>query len=389
MGKHAMLSASGASRWLACPPSARLEQSYSESTSSYAEEGTAAHSLAEMLVSYKLGRLSMKDFNEGYAHIKAGPYFNGEMQECVSDYADFILARYKEAQERSSDAVIELEARLDFSKWVPEGFGTGDCIIIADGSMEVIDLKYGKGHRVNPMDNPQMGLYALGALDQYDMLYDIENVVCTIYQPRLTDGISSATRTVEDLLAWGDECVAPRAQLAYKGEGVFSPSEEACRWCKAGADCKARAEKMLELFDDNPPDPMLADIEQVGEWLTMAEGLSEWVKALKARLEKALLEGENVPAWKLVHGRSTRRIHDQESAARKLTAAKFKKSDIYKTELLGITGLEKLAGKKRLAEVLGDLIVKPEGAPTLVPASDTRPAFVPGEAVLVAFDEAD
>lgn len=385
MGKHAVLSASGASRWLACTPSARLEQAFPNTSSSYAQEGTVAHELAEMLITYKLGRLPMRDFNEGYARIKTGPYFNAEMQEYVNAYADYVFGRYEEAQQRAEDALIELEARLDFSRWVPEGFGTGDCIIIADGTMEVIDLKYGKGLRVEAEKNSQMRLYALGALDEYGMLYDIENVLCTIYQPRLIDGISIAETTANALFTWGDDYVAPRAAMAFEGEGEFAPSGEACRWCRAGSACKARINQTLELFDE-APNPELATLDEIGAFLQKAENLQNLANAMRERVNAELLAGKSCTGWKLVEGRSNRRYADKDAVGTALTEAGFPPEDIYKTELLSLTALEKAFGKKAIGECLEGLIEKPKGAPTLAPESDKRPAFIPSEEVLKAFD---
>lgn len=252
MAKHALLSASGAHRWLECTPSALLELQFPQNTSEYAEEGTAAHELCELTARYFLGEVSEMDFENRRAELAKGPYYNAEMQECANDYARFVTEKTKAAQESCEDAFTELEVRVDFSKYVKDGFGTGDCIIVADKVLEIVDFKYGKGVRVEATGNPQMKLYALGALLKYNTLFDIDSVRMTIFQPRLSGVQSSDEITVKELLEWAEKYVKPRAKLAYKGEGEFAPSEEVCKFCRAKAQCKARADKNLKLFDEAP-----------------------------------------------------------------------------------------------------------------------------------------
>ena len=268
MAKHALLSASGAHRWLECTPSALLELQFPQTTSEYAEEGTAAHELCELTARYFLGEVSEMDFENRRDELAKGPYYNAEMQECANDYARFVTEKTKAAQESCEDAFTELEVRVDFSKYVKDGFGTGDCIIVADKVLEIVDFKYGKGVRVEATGNPQMKLYALGALLKYNTLFDIDSVRMTIFQPRLSGIQSSDEITVKELLEWAEKYVKPRAKLAYKGEGEFAPSEEVCKFCRAKAQCKARADKNLKLFDE-APDAINGEDEEATETLRL------------------------------------------------------------------------------------------------------------------------
>mgnify|MGYP001028972726 CR=1 FL=1 len=387
MSKHATLSASGAARWLACTPSARLEEYFPESQSDYADEGTAAHELAELTTSYWLGRISESDFEARRNELSHGKYYNTEMQEHANDYASFVCKKLKETAESCADAFVELETRVDFSKYVKGGFGTCDCCIIADDVLEIVDLKYGKGHRVDAFENPQMRLYALGAIAHYGILYDIKSVRMTIFQPRLEDGISSDVITVKDLLDWAKNYVKPRAALAYKGEGEFAPSEETCKFCRAKAQCKARAQKHIDLFD-KAPDVELLTVEEAGKILESAADMEAWLADLKNLVTSTLLAGESVSGWKLVEGRSNRKFTDELKVAEALKAAGYPEAVIYKPkEIITLSQMEKDFGKKNVAEILCDLITKPQGKPTLAPESDRRPALQVEEQILNAFDD--
>lgn len=387
MSKHATLSASGASRWLACTPSARLEEYFPESQSEYADEGTAAHELAELTTSYWLGRISESDFEARRNELSHGKYYNTEMQEHANDYARFICGKFKEIAKTCTDALVELETRVDFSKWVKAGFGTCDCCIIADDMLEIVDLKYGKGHRVDAFENPQMRLYALGAIAHYGLLYDIKSVRMTIFQPRLEDGISTDVITVKDLLDWAKNYVKPRAALAYKGEGEFAPSEETCKFCRAKAQCKARAQKHLDLFD-KAPDVELLTVEEAGKILESAADMEAWLADLKDLITSTLLSGNPVSGWKMVEGKSNRKFVDDLKVAEALKAAGYAEAVIYKPrEIITLTQMEKDFGKKKFAEILKDLITKPQGKPTLAPESDRRPALQLEKQILDAFDD--
>lgn len=386
MGKHALLSASGASRWLACTPSAKLEQQFPESTSEYAAEGTAAHELAELVARYFLGEISEMDYENKRDELAKGPYYNAEMQEHANDYAQLVLDKFKAAQEHSADAFVELEVKVDFSKWVKAGFGTGDCIIVADSVLEIVDLKYGKGHRVEAAGNPQMKLYALGALLKYDMLYDFETVRMTIFQPRLSGVQSSDEISVAELLEWAETYVKPRAKLAYAGKGTFAPSEEACKFCRAKEQCRARAEHNLKLFNE-APDTLLITPDEAGAILEKAADIKAWLTDLENLVSSTLLAGEAVIGWKMVEGRSNRKFADELKVVEAMKTAGYDEALLYERKLITLTQMEKDFGKKAVAEVLADLIVKPQGKPTLAPENDKRPAFRLEEQVLAAFDE--
>lgn len=359
-GEHAKLSASGAYRWLACPPSAMLEAELPESTSSYAEEGTRAHDLAE-------GKLTA-----WIKHKKRPRAEDAEMEEAVGRYVDVVLERYAEAVDHSPDAVLLVEQRLDFSPWVPEGFGTGDAVIIADDTLEVVDLKYGKGVPVSAKGNPQMRLYALGAYHTYGSLYDFAKVRMTIVQPRL-DSVDTDELTVEELLGWAKDEVKPKAQTAWEGGGDFAAGDH-CKFCKLRATCRARAEKNMELAAfDFAPAPTLS-VEEVADILKKADELATWAKDVQAHaLDQAENHGVRYPGWKLVEGRSNRKITDEEEAARKLVSDGYDEDEIWRKSLQTITALEKLVGKKKLGELLADQITKPAGKPVLVPEDDKRP----------------
>lgn len=386
MAKHALLSASGASRWLACTPSAQLEQQFPATTSEYAEEGTAAHELGELTARYWLDEISEAEFENRRDELAKGPYYSAEMQECANDYARLILEKFKASRENCEDAFVELEVRVDFSKYVKGGFGTGDCIIVADNVLEIIDLKYGKGYRVEAVGNPQMRLYALGALEKYSLLYDIETVRMTIFQPRLSGVQSSDEITVAELLDWAENFVKPRAKLAYKGEGEFAPSEETCKFCRAKAQCRARTEQNLKLFDE-APDALLITPEEAGAILEKAADMQAWLSDLESLVSSTLLAGTPVTGWKMVEGRSNRKFADELKVVEAMKAAGYDEKLLYERKLITLTQMEKDFGKKAVAEVLGTLIVKPQGKPTLAPEKDKRPEFRPDEQVLKAFDE--
>ena len=386
MAKHALLSASGAHRWLECTPSAKLELQFPQSTSEYAAEGTAAHELCELTARYFLGEISEMDYENRRDELAKGSYYNAEMQECANDYAKFVLEKTNAAREACEDAFTELEVRVDFSKYVKDGFGTGDCIIVADKILEIIDFKYGKGVRVEAAGNPQMRLYALGALLKYDSLFDIETVRMTIFQPRLSSVQSSDEITVEELLDWAENYVKPRAKLAYKGEGEFAPSEEACKFCRAKEQCRARAEKNLKLFDE-AHDSLLITPEEAGAILEKAGDIQAWLADLENLVSSTLLAGQTVTGWKMVEGRINRKFVDELKVVEAMKNAGYDESLLYERKLITLTQMEKDFGKKAVAETLGELIVKPQGKPTLAPEKDKRPAFKPEEQLLAEFDK--
>ena len=386
MAKHALLSASGAHRWLECTPSAQLELQFPQSTSEYAEEGTAAHELCELTARYWLGEISEAEYENQRDELAKGKYYNAEMQECANDYAKFVAEKTAAARETCEDAFTALEVRVDFSKYVKDGFGTGDCIIVSDNVLEIIDFKYGKGVRVEAAGNPQMKLYALGAYLEYNTLFDIDSVRMTIFQPRLSGVQSSDEITVKELLEWAEKYVKPRAKLAYKGEGEFAPSEEVCKFCRAKAQCKARADKNLKLFDE-APDILLLTPEDAGKILEQAGDIQSWLADLESLVSSTLLAGQPVEGWKMVEGRSNRRFADELKVVAAMKSAGYDESLLYERKLITLAQMEKDFGKKAVAETLGELIVKPQGKPTLAPAKDKRPEFRPEEQLLAEFDK--
>lgn len=382
------LTASGAYRWLVCTPSAKLEQQFPNKTSKYAEEGTVAHAAAELTARYFLGQCSETDFEKEFDQLMKSEYFDGEMREAAGDYARLILSRRDEALKSCEDPQVFLETRLDFGVFVPGGFGTGDCVILSEPVLEVIDFKYGKGTPVYADQNPQMRLYALGAWLAYGDLYDFTTVRMTIFQRRIREQPSVYEEPVEDLLAWAEKVVKPAADLAAQGLGEFVPGEETCRFCRAKQKCRARAEQNLKLFDENP-EPLVLSLKEAGEILKKAKDIEAWLKDLKALVTGTLISGGEVPGWKLVEGRSTRKLASEDEVVKAMTEAGYDASLLYEKKLLTLTQLEKDFGKKEIARVLGGLIVKPAGAPQLAPESDKRPAFTPADAIVAAFDEGE
>jgi len=370
--KHAVLSASSAYRWLACPPSARLEEQFEETTSTYAEEGTLAHSIAEQKLRFLLKQISAQDYAQALQIFEKNEFYSASMLDYIESYTSIVMEKVNEAKARSADAVVLLEQKLDFSDWVPEGFGTGDVVIISDGVLEIIDLKYGKGVPVSAEDNAQMRLYALGALATFDSLYDIQTVRMTVVQPRL-DSVSSDEITAEMLYWWADTELIKRAQLAWEGKGEFQAGEH-CRFCRARFNCRARAEANLELAKMEFKKPELLTDEEISEVLKQADELRAWVSdVFDYALVQARDHGKKFKGWKLVEGRSVRQYADEGKVAETLLKAGYKEEQIYEKKLWGITAMEKLLGKTLFNELLGDLVIKPAGKPTLVPESDKRP----------------
>lgn len=360
---HAILSASSANRWLHCPPSARLCESYDDKGSDYAAEGTDAHALCEYKLRQALG-MEATDPTENLT------WFNEEMSDCAADYAAYVLEQVEAAKQTCADPVVLIEQRVDFSRWVEDGFGTADCIIIADGTLQIIDYKYGLGVLVSAEENPQMQCYALGSLELFDGIYDIDSVRMTIYQPR-RDNVSTYELSKDELYRWADEVLKPTAELAFAGNGNFLCGEW-CGFCKAKHDCRARAEANLELarYDFKLP-PLLTD-EEVEEILVRADDLVLWAADIKEYALRQALSGKKWSGWKLVEGRSNRRYTNDALVASAVESIGF---DPYEHKVLGVTAMQKLLGKSRFEELLAPYIEKPQGKPTLVPESDKRPAI--------------
>lgn len=370
---HALLGPSGAHRWMVCTPSARLTENMSDRYTEYAREGTLAHRLGELLLRE---RWEGADITEALAEVQADPLYSGNMGELMEGYADFIGERLAEARTRCADPRLFIEQRLDLTEYIPESFGTSDAVIIADGLMDVVDLKYGAGVPVSAEGNAQMRIYALGAYLALNWAYQIDTVRMTIYQPRL-DRITASEMAVPDLLDWAEKELKPRAALAWEGRGDYVPGEHQCRWCEAAAVCRARAEYQLELAKEDFAPPPTLEPEEIARILSRLTDIRAWLTQVEAyALDAAANHGVSFPGWKVVAGRSNRRYGDEDAIAKALRGAGYKVAEIYKPrELLGITAMEKLVGKKRFAELAGAYIVKPDGAPTLAPESDKRPAI--------------
>lgn len=362
--QHAVLSASSAHRWLSCPPSAMLEKELPDEVSVYAEEGTAAHEVAEYKVRSYLGEKNL-------TVPSTGSFDADEIDKYTDSYVGYVTDTIETIRKSCPDAVVMVEQRLDFSNYVEKGFGTGDLVIVADDVLQIIDLKYGKGVVVSAEDNPQMKLYALGALNLYDYLYDIKTVKMAIVQPRL-DSISEWEISVDDLKSWAENTLRPVAELAAKGKGEFKAGEH-CRFCKLKATCRKRAEKMLEVAKYEFALPAKLNDQEIAAVLTIASELSKWAEDVFAYAQaKAVNEGKKWDGFKVVEGRSNRKYADETKVAEICRENGYTLSQIFKSTLIGITDMEKLMGKKQFKELLGEYVHKPKGKLTLVPVSDKR-----------------
>jgi hypothetical protein len=360
---HAILSASSSDRWLHCPPSARLCESYDDKGSDYAAEGTDAHALCEYKLRRALG-MEAKDPTENLT------WFNEEMDDCANGYVAYVLEQVEAAKQTCTDPVILIEQRVDFSRWVESGFGTADCIIIADGTLQICDYKHGLGILVSAEKNPQMQCYALGALELFDGIYDIDTVHMTIYQPR-RDNVSTYVLPKDELYHWADDLLKPTADLAFAGDGNFLCGEW-CVFCRAKHDCRTRAEANMELarYDFKLP-PLLTD-EEVEEILARIDDLVSWASDIKEYALQQAISGKEWSGWKLVEGRSNRKYTNDLTVADAISRAGF---DPYEHKVLGVTAMQKLLGKSRFDELLAAYIEKPQGKPTLVLESDKRPVM--------------
>lgn len=368
MPKHAYLSASASHRWLACPPSAKLCANILDQASEYAQQGTDCHELCAYLVEKALGR-DVIDPTENLT------YYDAEMQNCAEEYRNYILEQIEASKEFCKDPQVMIEQRLDFSRWVENGFGTGDCVIVADEVLQIIDYKHGLGILVSAGDdehggNSQMMCYALGALEVFGDIYDINQIKMTIFQPR-RNNISTYTISKEDLLKWADEVLAPTAQLAYVGKGEFNAGDH-CTFCKVKATCRKRAEYNLELAKYDFEMPATLDDTEIAAILEKVDEMISWGNDIKDYALQQAQSGVHFEGWKIVEGRSNRKYTDENAVADTVKDAGF---DPYEKKLLGITAMSTLLGKKKFEELLGGLIYKPPGKPTLVPESDKRPAM--------------
>lgn len=363
MAKHAVLSASSSERWLNCPPSARLCEAYEDKGSDYAAEGTDAHTLCEYRLKQALG-IPAEDPIENLS------WYNEEMEECAAGYAAYVVELLETAKLTCSDPVVMIEQRVDFSRWVQDGFGTADCILIADGVLNIVDYKHGKGVEVSAEGNTQLSLYSLGALEIFDGIYDIDRVCVHIFQPRKSNVVSSMMDK-SDLYEWADTELTQKAQLAYEGQGDFNCGEW-CRFCKAKAECRERAEANLALARYEFQSPALLDDEEIANILGKVDALTAWASDVKEYALQQAVSGKEWTGWKLVEGRSNRKYTSEAAVAATVEGAGF---DPYERKVLGVTAMQKLLGKTRFEELLAPYIEKPQGKPTLVPESDKRPAM--------------
>lgn len=359
---HALLSASSAHRWLHCPPSALAVDGVVDTPSDAALQGTAAHALAE----YKLLR-----FLKRRAKRPTSEWIDEEMEGHTDDYVAFVAQHLESAQEHCPDPQVYVEQRLDYSHLAPGGFGTGDCVIVAEPTLQVIDLKYGMGVEVSLVENPQLMLYGLGALAAFDTLYDIEEVSLSIFQPRRAN-VETWTISTPDLIAWGENTVKPIADLAARGEGNYQAGSW-CQFCRIPSTCRARAEANLALARHEFAPPAELSVPEVAEVLTKIPELKAWASDVEAWALAQAQAGTQIPGFKVVAGRSIRKYSDEAAVAEAAKKAGY--SDIWDKRLIGITAMERLMGKRAFTETLGDLVIKPEGKPTLVPESDKRPAL--------------
>ena len=388
--KHAILSPSAAHRWLHCTPAPRVEAEFPETTSEYAEEGRLAHSVCELAAKKKFTVMNNRTYNSRLKKLKADPKWDDEMLSTAATYVEHLT---EHAMRFEHAPYVALEVQVDITDYAPEAFGTCDCVMIGGDELIITDYKHGKGVPVSAQDNPQMLLYALGALKLYRPIYGdmIRRVSTYIDQPRL-GSYDGASMTVEELLAWG-ESIKPKAAAAFMGTGEFAPGEW-CRFCRAKAKCRARANQntALEDFKDCIPlgrsIPMQAEYdatgfkpsncltdEEIGALLVRAEGLVAWYNDLKEYALAACLNGKTIPGWKAVEGRSTRAWTDQDAALEALMAGGVEEAIIYDRVPKTLAQLEKVIGKQRFGELVGGTITKSPGKPALAAESDKRPAY--------------
>ncbi len=372
MRAHAVLGASSAHRWLECTPSARINAELPATTNQYAETGTLAHEIGEYSLLLHLNRITDEVFKAKYTEWRENEHFYNGILEDVKDYIDFVIEAYHEALAVDEMSTINLEERLDYSMHVPDGFGTGDTVIISGNTIHIIDLKFGK-NLVEAYENPQLKLYAIGAYEKYSYMYDIKEIKLSIVMPRVSDGTSSFIISTKDLLKWLEETVKPAAELAHKGEGERVAGNH-CKYCKVGSYCATRAKYYTERYEKAKEGDL--SFEEIGELLSLFKPMQAWIKEVSEYALKEAMQGTEIEGWKVVEGRSNRKIIDEDAAAKVLKSKKYKVADIYKPRTLQTIGnLEKLVGKKSLAEMLEGILVKPKGSPTLAPITDKRPSI--------------
>lgn len=371
---HSMLGASGASRWINCPPSARLTEHIEDNRNSeYALQGEAAHEYSELLLKCYLSGNDGADVAEIQDFERTNPYYDIEMRERVYEYVDYVIQTYELEELEMHTTYMAIETQLDYSDWVPEGFGTGDILIVNDKVLHVIDLKYGKGVHVSAEDNSQLKMYALGAYKQFEKEYEFRDIVLHICQPRLGN-FSTFEITVSDLLEWAESVVQPAAKLAYAGEGEFKAGDH-CRWCKVKGNCQARADENFKALEYEFQDPALIPDDDIGSILHLAMQLKAWASDVESYVKKQVLQGKQIDGWKQVKGRSTRKFTNVQAVQERLEEDFVEEDKFLKApEMKSLSVIEKALGKKAFTELLGDLVEVSEGNPTLAPESDPRKA---------------
>ena len=390
---HSKLSASGSSRWINCPGSVLLESRFAEDrSSSFAKEGEAAHEFSELRLKFLLDSISAKDYKKQLSAMaeQLSEFYGPEMGEYVTNYTDSVMERYYAAHVISADVVMLLEQRLDYTEWVPDGFGTGDVTIISDKMLEIIDLKYGKGVPVSAVNNSQLKMYALGAISTFGSIYDFDTVRMTIIQPRL-DSITDFDMSVADLLKWAEEVIRPKAVEALSEKGAFKFGDH-CKWCKAKDHCRTRAFANLEMEGYEKKHPNLLTADELADVYFRTEALKSWAEDIKKYATSQMLDhGVKIPGLKVVEGKSSRFFTDEDAVALKLKDLKLTEEQIYKpVEMQSLTEIEKLlGGKKKFTAHLDSLVDKKPGKPTLAKEDDARPEFSPAASVFDAIDIED
>ena len=380
-GTHAILSASSAKRWMSCPPSARLEEKlrerFGDRSSPFAEEGTRAHALAELKLRREIGEINDFSFK---AQRDAMTGVDNEMEWATDFYVDTVMQKFYEARRSCPDAQLYIEQRLDFSQWVPKGFGTGDAVIVSDTILDVADLKYGKGVPVDAVGNPQARCYGLGALARFGDLYGFPKVRNAIIQPRL-DSVTEEALTREELIRWAEEELTPKAELAWEGKGDYCPGDH-CRFCAARALCYHRAAKAMTVFQSGMQAPGIIPDEEIPKILECADVAESWIKDIREYALSQALKGQNWAGFKLVSGRKPpRKWTDPDAVVDQMSRAGLTEDQMYKPrQLISVSEAEKLLKKQGFRAILGSFTTQPEGAPTLVPESDKRHALNSSEA---------
>ena len=366
--KHALLGASSSHRWLVCPPIIRLEENIPDTETPFTLEGTVAHELSELKLMFQIGNINKATYTRRLNKFKKeNEFYCAEMDDKTDEYVTEVMERYNSYESAS----IELEKRVDFSKWVPDGFGTSDVVILADDTIEIIDLKYGAGVKVDAFQNPQVMLYALGAYATYDILYDFKQITMTIIQPRL-DHTTSFTVDVEELLYWADNYVAPRSAQAIEGIGEWTVNDDVVKFSKVRAQLRPRATWNNELINKYEfKEAPLLEMHEIAEIIDRASEIKKWVKQVEDYALQQAMSGVDIPGYKVVEGMSRRHISDTKAVLEALEDNGFKKENVTETKILGFTALQKVIGKSGL-ELISNWVYKPEGKPTLVPLKDRR-----------------